>query len=402
MKILLSNPSSGRNITVEASDEFCANPENITVIIGYEQYKLVSTKSDADRRREQLAQEFADEHFVACKKQNLDVKAAEAKFREALKDPKYADLIKNGDQEVLIMALNTSYNQYLKIEDKILIMEQEIKDTTLDPEVQFDYLARYRKLLDTATTMKEFYDGMMTLKNYVIYDDRMLLNNEAIMSCMLPLLEKLADATKELKASGYTENPNDSKIFNDADYYKNQLRESIVKSYQNLTTLTDQWTKLDQEANSDHYADKFTYYLERMMTADNELLAAHTQISKLVEADNDAIKIEQARAEYTKVMLKYLEQLDRLELAEHFDHHPYRNDEERDFIDVQFSRHHKLIHVITHEPGKASKAGLDFIIMLNTATKLYQAILNKTMSVKDFMGLVETLKTGLAKEAQTD
>ena len=70
MKISLENKVVGRTIVVEASDTFMQNPDDIRVIAGTDCYKLVSTKSDIDKKREVLGLEFANEVFPEIQTKN--------------------------------------------------------------------------------------------------------------------------------------------------------------------------------------------------------------------------------------------------------------------------------------------------------------------------------------------
>ena len=77
MKISLENKVVGRTIVVEASDTFMQNPDDIRVIAGTDCYKLVSTKSDIDKKREVLGLEFANEVFPEIQTKNPKISISE-------------------------------------------------------------------------------------------------------------------------------------------------------------------------------------------------------------------------------------------------------------------------------------------------------------------------------------
>ena len=63
MEMTISNFRNQKSVNVELPDDFADDVNDIRIVYGLDQYKLVSTKSEEDKKREKAAVEFGEEAY---------------------------------------------------------------------------------------------------------------------------------------------------------------------------------------------------------------------------------------------------------------------------------------------------------------------------------------------------
>ena len=344
MRVLLENKAIGRSVEMELSDTFMKNPEDIRLIAGSECFALVSTKSEVDKKRETLGIEFANEYFTEIQKlKPKDDEELINLLKERLATDKYKELLSISDEQMLITTLVTSYRRYDAISSKLIDLEQEIKNTTIDQNVFFDYIERLKNIIVNAKTLKDFHDGILKLKEMSHCDERIAVGIPTIFECATSLIEEEQLLINEVREANKGKNIKDLPIFTDADFWTQRFASKAEESTKKLYGLYVFWRNYQKQLNSNPKDDKkFAFMLNNIIDTTKPLAELSIKLHELVSKDNDAVAIEKIRESISEAICKYHAKMRELEIIECLDSRKYNTVEEATFIDTNFAEYRAI------------------------------------------------------------
>ena len=357
MQLLLENKALGRTLHMEVSEAFMQNVDDVRLICGTECYKLVSTKSDTDKRRETLGIEFANEYFPEIQKANpKDDAELEKLLNEKLQSEKYKELVSISENKLLMSTLITSYRRYETIAKKIIDLETEINSSIIEQNTFYDYILRLRKLIEEATCLKDFHQGIFKLKEMSQCDERIAVGISTIFECATPLLEEEQVLIKESREACKGKDITTLPIFTDKEFWITRFSTKAEDSIKQLNKLLDYWKGFEfglshddkqQLIPKDQMIPKFDYMLSNIMQILQPLVKIAIKVMALIKADNDATAIEQSIDEVKKQLTQYHTNMRRMEIIESLYPIDYRNAEEACFVDTRFAEYREVEQAAT-------------------------------------------------------
>ena len=352
MQLILENKAVGRTLHMEVSEAFMQNVDDVRLICGTECYKLVSTKSDTDRKRETLGIEFANEFFPEIQKVNpKDDVELEKLINEKLQTEKYKELASISDSKMLMSTMITSYRRYEAISKKLFDLEKEIESTIMEKNTFYDYILRLHKLIDEATCLKDFHEGIFKLKEMSQCDERIAVGINTIFECATPLLNEEQNLIHEVQESCKGRELSSLPIFTDEAFWTERFTPKAEESIKNLNNLLDYWKGFEFGLSHDNKQElipkdqivpKFDYMLNGIMDILRPLIDVAMKFRSLVKDDNDASAIEKARDEMKEKLTFYHTNMRRMEIIESLYPIDYRNAEEACFIDTRFAEYRQV------------------------------------------------------------
>ena len=385
MKISLENKVVGRTIVVEASDTFMQNPDDIRIIAGTDCYKLVSTKSDIDKKREVLGLEFANEVFPEIQTKNPKTyEELEKLFNEKLDTEKYKELKEISEYKMLMMTLVTSYKRYSELSNHMQSLYNKIHSTIIEKNVFFDYIARLRKLISESKTLKDFHDGVFELKEMSHCDDRIEVGTSTIFECVADIIEEEQNLINEINETNNHKNIKDLPIFTDADFWISRFGEKCESSIKKLDELREFWKGYEAKCNMDPTGkNKFEFMLNELYLASKPVIECSLKLKEAVKADNDAVAIEHARDNMHVALAEYHKQMRKIDIMECLDSRKYSCPEEATFVDGRIAEYKELEIAAMECNGTGEKfSGNEYISRLMINFQVYIGILKNAIDVK--------------------
>lgn len=352
MQLTLENKAIGRSVCMEVSDAFMNNVEDVRLIAGTECYKLVSTKSDKDKKRETLGMEFANDVFPVLQKTEFaDDDSLKKAIEDKLHEDKYKELLEISDKEMLLTTMVTSYRRYAAISQRLFDLDKEIKDTIVDQNTFYDYIARLRKLISESKCLKEFHDGIFKLKEMSQCDERSVVAPTVIFDCATPLLEEERTLINEAKEANKGVDITTLPIFTDRDFWLSRFDSVASECINRLDALRKRWKTVEYRLSTKEdgtpipkteIVPKFKFFLDGIISALRPVVDATMKFKALIRADNDAVEIEKTRGSLKTAISTYHKTIKEYEILESVYPIPYKNHEECVFIGMTFFEYREL------------------------------------------------------------
>lgn len=388
MRVLLENKAIGRTVNIEVSDSFMQNPDDIRIVAGTECYKLVSTKSEEDKKRETLGIEFANEVFPEIQKMGItDDAELEKTFTEKLQSDKYKDLVAISEPKMLMSTILTSYKRYEMISNKILELDKKIKDSIIDQNVFFDYIKRLRNLITNATTLKDFHDGIFELKEMSQCDDRVAIGISTIFECVADLITEEQVLIGTLNPTNDGKSLKDSDVFTNMEFWTSRFAPKVKGCVDKLNALEEHWRSIEADmAQHPVGKNKFELMLAAIIHCMKPLVAKSIEMRELLKSDSDAVAIERVRDDLKQELTNYHTEMRRLEIVEYLDPRKYDTTEESVFIDTRFSEYRELEHTATECAYTGEKYSLqDYLLKLTLNYKMCLAVKAGIVDIKKLL-----------------
>ena len=317
MEMTITNFVKQKSINVELPEEMFENIDDLRFIIGTEQFKLISTKTDADRAREKAAVEFGEEVYAELYKTYPDYGKEDCKLTkddlakiiqeklESMKD-KYSVLLNDKNPQIVINGLVTAYANYCVVRARIEKEEKEIKESQLDENVFFDYIKRFKKAFEDAKCIKDVHESIVKLHKYAGIDKRELFGYAFIFNCINPFFDKIKEIKTELDGMEPKVGLKDHVIFTDTAYWFDVPMQDIVKQViNNLDELIAKYSNQEDISVSpiEHYARPIINSYRNLVDKQNKLSAYLKEIS------DETGKINDLSAEQTNKLTEFVDAL---------------------------------------------------------------------------------------------
>ena len=310
MLITIENVKTQKQTQIEVVDDFCDDADDLLISFGMERYKLVSTKSDADKKREALAVEFGETYYGELYSKFPDFGEDNCLLtKEACKDiikakltGKFEELAKDSNIELLLTSLVTAFGNYCQVKKKMDARDAEIRNSRIHENVFFDYILRLEEVFRTAKTVKQITEGISKCHEYASVDERELFGYAIIFEQLKPFFDWCADMDRELKEIKPYKPITEQALYDDTDYFANHITPIATEVSNKLITLKDKynvWINGEMQKNN---ADVFAEYLNNLDTAYKTLFDAYSMLreaSTPQDSDKpDVVLLEHARENF--------------------------------------------------------------------------------------------------------
>lgn len=308
-----------KSINVSLPEDMFEDLENTRIIIGTEQYKLVSTKSKEDKEREKAAIEFGevvydklyksypDFGMETCKTTRKDMTTIIKAEIENNKD-KYPALANDKNMDQLLAGLVTAYGNYCVVRKRMEEEEKLIKETQLDENVFFDYIKRFKKAFEESTCIKDVHESIVKLHQYAGIDKRDLYGYTYIFNCLSPFYDKIKEIETELNEMKPVVSIKDHALFTDTKYWKEAAQKQMVSSViENLNKLEAKYRSWEEDRFKDP-KDAYKYYAKELIKQYNHVIEGRDNIVNYTNTlhKEDGSKLDELTEEQTGTLDKLI------------------------------------------------------------------------------------------------
>ena len=299
-----------KSINLSLPDDITENIDDVRFIIGTEQYKLVSAKSDEDKAREKAAVEFGEIVYEKLYKDYPDFGTEECKttreemfeiIKSELEERREQFTVLVNDKNIvqLVNSLVTAYSNYCTVRKRMEAEEKTIKESQLDENVFFDYIKRFKAAIEKATCIKDVHEAIVKLHHFAGIDRRELYGYTYIFNCLSPLFDKINEIEKELKEMKPVVKLHDHVLFTDTEFWKEAEQITIVnKVIENLNKLEETYRNWEKASETPENVYKF--YANNFIAQYRHVVEARDAINKYTsELRSEDGKIENLSEEQT-------------------------------------------------------------------------------------------------------
>ena len=299
-----------KSINLSLPDDITENIDDVRFIIGTEQYKLVSAKSDEDKAREKAAVEFGEIVYEKLYKDYPDFGTEECKttreemfeiIKSELEERREQFTVLVNDKNIvqLVNSLVTAYSNYCTVRKRMEAEEKTIKESQLDENVFFDYIKRFKAAVEKATCIKDVHEAIVKLHHFAGIDRRELYGYTYIFNCLAPLFDKINEIEKELKEMKPVVKLHDHVLFTDTEFWKEAEQITIVnKVIENLNKLEETYRNWEKASETPENVYKF--YANNFIAQYRHVVEARDAINKYTsELRSEDGKIENLSEEQT-------------------------------------------------------------------------------------------------------
>lgn len=299
-----------KSINLSLPDDITENIDDVRFIIGTEQYKLVSAKSDEDKAREKAAVEFGEIVYEKLYKDYPDFGTEECKttreemfeiIKSELEERREQFTVLVNDKNIvqLVNSLVTAYSNYCTVRKRMESEEKTIKESQLDENVFFDYIKRFKAAIEKATCIKDVHEAIVKLHHFAGIDRRELYGYTYIFNCLAPLFDKINEIEKELKEMKPVVKLHDHVLFTDTEFWKEAEQITIVnKVIENLNKLEETYRNWEKASATPENVYKF--YVDNFIAQYRNVVEARDAINKYTsELRSKDGKIENLSEEQT-------------------------------------------------------------------------------------------------------
>ncbi|MBR1987889.1 MAG: hypothetical protein IKA36_02495 [Clostridia bacterium] len=310
MEMTITNFNVQKSINIELPDEIAEDIDNTRIIIGTEQFKLVSTKSEEEKLREKAAVEFGEEAYDIIYQQYPDFGKPECKvtreemgkiiidrlksygdrFKVLLED-KSIDQLKNG--------LVTAYANYCVVRERMAKEDELIEKSKLDDNVFFDYILRFKKAFKDATCIKDVHESILHLHKCAGIDKRELFGYTFIFDCMSVFYDKIKEIEDELAGMKPVQKLQESPIYTDKEYWNDvPMQEVVAKVIAKFDELEVKYRKQEEIT-----VPVFEYFARMIINEYNLLIDKQDAVNKYLKSISDETgKISNVTVEQTEAI----------------------------------------------------------------------------------------------------
>ena len=317
MEMTITNFAKQKSINIELPDEMTENIEELRFIIGLEQFKLVSTKTEEDKKREKAAVDFGEEVYdgiyakypdfgkEGCKTTKEDMVAI---IKEELnkRKEKYSVLLNDKNPDLILSSLVTAYSNYCTVRARMEQEDKMIEETKLDDNVFFDYIKRFKKAFQDAKCIKDMHESIVKLHQYAGIDKRELFGYTFIFDCINPFFAKIKEIETELDGMKPKVALKDHAMYSDESYWNDIAMQSVVKeSIGNLDALIVKYSKQE-----DINVPVFEYYARPIIDNYRRLIANQNNIAIYLKSVSDETgKINELNIDQTNKLTELVNEL---------------------------------------------------------------------------------------------
>ena len=402
MEMTISNFHKQKSINVELPDDFVDDINDIRIVIGPEQFKLQSTKSEKDKQREKAAIDFGEEAYPDLIKLYPNFGTDECPIdrnamKQIIKDKlisygdKYSALLSDDNMEQLLSGLVSAFANYCTVYRRMEEEDKIIEETKLDDNVFFDYIKRFKAAFVNASCISDVHDSIVKIHQYAGIDKREIFGYTFIFQCLSPFYDKIKEIETELSEMKPPTSIKDSAIFTDKEYWMDVPQREIVNTIvNNLDNLEKTYREFCDNSKNDT-SDPFEFYgtevcknysdmIEKhtkLVDYTNTIFKQHKSISELSNEENETLN------EYVKdvnqTFKKILVNLSELRTKFNLDQRKWKAESQSTIINANFG----LIDFCTQELNSANEsakpATFDKII---AQLKLHGQLINKAVAGK--------------------
>lgn len=342
MLITIENTRTQKQTQIEVTDDFYTESEDMLIRIGMEQFKLVTTKSEEDQKRESLAVEFGETYYKDLYDKFPDFGSENCLLtREACKDiikskltGKFEELYHDKNPEMILNSLVTAFGNYCQVKKEMDARDAEIRKSRKHENVFFDYILRLEEVFNNATTVKEISEGITKNHEYASLDERELFGYAIIFEQLKPFFDWSAETDKELKEMSPYKPIAEQAFFDDADYYTNHVKAIANKVENNLVNLKhtyDVWIneKMQQDGNS------FSEYLIVLKNLYNGLYTKYESLKSEVskkEEDQNVTTLMEAKDAFQNEYKEFIRSIVTFRIQIELDPRGFENDDQKNFL----------------------------------------------------------------------
>ena len=378
MKVVLENKVLGKVVNIEVCDEFFETLDNVRILAGSECYKLVDTKSAADREREELAMKFANETFPEVMDKEMTDEELTKFFENKLDTTDdYKRLVELSDKKLLLMSFTTGFKRFKAINKNIAGINTQIVNTMLDQNVFFDYALRIKDFLYKVSSLKEYREFMKLFTDMLSYDERIPVGRYRLHETMFPLYEEEERAVAEVMEANKGLRIDQTPIWDDKTFWFSRFTDAITTSKNKVDALLKKWHETAD--NTPKAPSKFKQVLKYISEYMNPAVVAYAKLKSLQSADNDAVAIEEGRSVLKSAITAFATGIEDVEIFERVIPMSYENVYEEEFIDYVFGAFQDYRTKITERKGSA------MFQALITVNSVVQAMLQDKLDPEKFM-----------------
>ena len=400
MEVTVTNFQVKKSINMTLPDEFFDDIENTRFIVGTDQYKLVSTKSEEDKNREREAVAFGEEVYDQLYAQYPDFgtensSVSKEQMYQIISDKieehkdKYPALLNDKNKEQLINSLVTAYSNYCTVRKRMTEEEKMIKETQIDENVFYDYIERFIKVFSEATCIKDIHEKIAKIHQYASIDHRELYGYAYIFKCLSPFYDKISEIETELKNMKPVVALKDHALFTDTEYWKEADKISIIKQViENLKNLENSYR--EWEARTDTTKEVFDFYANSLIDQYQTVIDGTTSITNYTHeiAASQNGKLENLSIEQTNKIdelvkdsnMRYRNMLiamTDLRIKYHLDSNKFASENESTVINANFGLIDFWSQTISSAPESEKFINLNKMVQ---QLKTHSAILKKVMN----------------------
>lgn len=406
MIITIENTRTQKQTQIEIADELYTEASDLLFRIEMDQYKLVSTKSEEDKKREALAIEFGETYYSELYEKFPDfgeegcllTKDACKEIIEAKLVGKFEELRNDKNPELLLNGLVTAFGNYCQVKKQMDAKDAEIRNSRKHENVFFDYILRLEEVFNTANTVKDIVDGIAKQHEYASLDERQIYGYAIIFEQLKPFFNWSADTDKELREIKPYKPITEQTFYTDKDYFINHIKLIANEVKENLLKLKhdhDIW--INSKMQSQHVVGEhavFTEYLN-ILRDNYQIISNYYETLKAAGTPTedkpvDVEKLEKAKEEFREHYKSFIRNMIDLRINIELDPRGFTCAEEKDF----FLSHCGFVDFWYNQvvSQKEKDAGDKFMHAVEQHIPCFNAILSKRVDV------VKLLHNGYSKE----
>ena len=293
LDVIFKNKDTKETKHFKLDHSFFESTDQLRVILGGEEYKLLSTKSPEQLRIEKAIVSFGEREFLKLAKQYPEYGSSskhltlpsdiERKIMNLLELPRYKTLRRavNKDSKVMNNILRT-FAYFISTTRTVDALVNESKARRLDDVYLIDYTKRNQKFVQlimnrldpvTKNDLKTVYEQ---ISKDVDIDDRRPLGVEHLLNAMSPLTTVL----ENYKTISTDMDP-DTKLYSNSDdpavmQYWNELYTAALTTNDNLESLLEGCYSRSNMF-SEMEEDKLHYHTRKILDLHKEIVSKHNE-----------------------------------------------------------------------------------------------------------------------------
>lgn len=239
MSIIVENVNVGKLKEIDVTELELESPEDLTIIINYERFKLVSTKTEKELHKEKLINTIRECGFAAIYEKHADEDIEDVKKKSVdwlndyiTNDSDLKELTYEDDYQTLVCSLAIAYSTVHEAISERKKINLYLEQTMEDNNILIDYAKRLQTIFKNSKTLKELDEGLIMLDVLKKYDPHPLIHDYKIVeNCMDAYLKWSISEMDELKSHNRGSIA-DQSYYNIRTYYKHNLtgtRNAVLK-----------------------------------------------------------------------------------------------------------------------------------------------------------------------------
>ena len=297
MEVVVINTKEKRNIKVEIPDEIATDVEDVRVMIGMELFELKSTKTEEDKQRERLSVEFGEEYYSQIYDQHPEFRDLNTtnngeEFMKLIlsmmeQNPHYQPLVDDKDRDALLRCLLVAFSNFCQVRDRMEKENEEIRKNTLDENVFYDYIKRFKQAFQTATCLKELNDAIVLTHRHACMDARNIFGYTFISECMTPFFNKIKSIESELSEMKPQKTIKELPMWEDTAYWQEYEWRSIINEVvENFNRIEKKFRTYEEEHKTSTFEEFAKKIIESYTRIEEENKSINVQINTWKKDNN--------------------------------------------------------------------------------------------------------------------